>query len=1002
MSFQEEFKNPPDLYRGTDFWMLNGALEEAELRRQLREMRSQGVASVIARTYIGLKSDYPGADFKKKMHCIVDTARELGMKIYLQAGYMPEAVLDLPKEFAIRILKVLPEADAASHGEVLATQDGSAYVAVNTDTVLDMLNKEAIQFYLKQSYEDMWAEFSDDFGKTCVSIWVDEPSYSSQGLPWSTALPGTFRELWGYDLTPKIPLLYRDEQDCETVRYHYWKTVQVLLREAYFKQVRDWCSAHHILFSGHLMMEDTLEATMKRAGAIQPFYKYFDIPGIDCLTAEMYFRHSPLPDRWHSLQPRPVMFTTPIQCCSAAHQTGQTQILAEMYGVSSENLGFREQKNMFDHFASYGINHRSVHGIFYSLGGRGKRAYPPHVHYYQPYWKDYKMLTDYVGRASCFISQGMPVKDVVVLHPLPSGSCEKHGPEGGPSPQLQKRDLAFTDLMVQLCSAQIDFHTVDDDTLQAWGKTIRVDGSPRLQIGKMDYATVVLPNLKVMEEATLRILEEFARAGGRVILQGAVPYLLDGWKDDSLAERLAFAERVPGNEELVQFLQTLPRSYRLECDTDRTSLHVNHRKDADNEFFFLFNEDCREPRQVTLTLPGTFCAECYPADGSDPIPLPGTTLANETAFSFPIPEGGSVMLVAHPGTPAAIPSAKPVTELRLPAHWNLERLAPNAHYLEFARYRTRDADFGQTYPTLAIQQRLVEADYHGPLTLRYEFDSELALEGLHLAMELPREQKITLNGVEVPNEPDGYFCAKEFATVPLPCPIRAGHNVLEISREYVPLARIRSAITSLFESLPGVELESLYLVGNFAVRSRQKPTRACGLRLAHQMRLTAEPATASADLTTVGYPFFAGTIALSQQFDCPPELASRNATLRIEGLRACHARVFLNGTLCGDTAWLPNQVPLANLCPGKNTIRIELTNTLRNLLGPHHRPKGEYGEVWGGYQYPNLNWLGPIDEDTRQPIPQWDEHREPDSSAWTEDYLIVPFGLDSVSIMVDH
>ena len=96
MNAYESFVHPDPMYRGTDFWMLNDRLEEEEIVRQLHEMKEQGVYSFIARTYIGLKSDYPGPDFQSKLRCIVDTAKALGMKVFLQAGYMPECVLDLP------------------------------------------------------------------------------------------------------------------------------------------------------------------------------------------------------------------------------------------------------------------------------------------------------------------------------------------------------------------------------------------------------------------------------------------------------------------------------------------------------------------------------------------------------------------------------------------------------------------------------------------------------------------------------------------------------------------------------------------------------------------------------------------------------------------------------------------------------------------------------------------------------------------------------------------
>lgn len=73
---KERFLTPPDDCRGTDFWMLNDTLEDSEMVRQLELMHEQGVASVIARTYIGLKSDYPGKDFMHKMRITVDTASD--------------------------------------------------------------------------------------------------------------------------------------------------------------------------------------------------------------------------------------------------------------------------------------------------------------------------------------------------------------------------------------------------------------------------------------------------------------------------------------------------------------------------------------------------------------------------------------------------------------------------------------------------------------------------------------------------------------------------------------------------------------------------------------------------------------------------------------------------------------------------------------------------------------------------------------------------------------
>ena len=101
MNSFEKFKNPEEIYRGTDFFMLNGKLDHDEIKHQLSEMKDKGVYSFIARTYVGLQSDYPGPQFKSHLKTIIETAKELGMKVFLQAGYMPEYVLDLPEEYSL-------------------------------------------------------------------------------------------------------------------------------------------------------------------------------------------------------------------------------------------------------------------------------------------------------------------------------------------------------------------------------------------------------------------------------------------------------------------------------------------------------------------------------------------------------------------------------------------------------------------------------------------------------------------------------------------------------------------------------------------------------------------------------------------------------------------------------------------------------------------------------------------------------------------------------------
>ena len=73
---------------------------------------------------------------------------------------------------------------------------------------------------------------------------------------------------------------------------------------------------------------------------------------------------------------------------------------------------------------------------------------------------------------------------------------------------------------------------------------------------------------------------------------------------------------------------------------------------------------------------------------------------------------------------------------------------------------------------------------------------------------------------------------------------------------------------------------------------------------------------------------------------------------------------------------------------GENEIEIALTNSLRNLIGPHHRPQGELDHAWGENAF-----SGRYASRLRKTYPRWYEQREQETDAWTDDSFVVRFGL---------
>ena len=95
------------------------------------------------------------------------------------------------------------------------------------------------------------------------------------------------------------------------------------------------------------------------------------------------------------------------------------------------------------------------------------------------------------------------------------------------------------------------------------------------------------------------------------------------------------------------------------------------------------------------------------------------------------------------------------------------------------------------------------------------------------------------------------------------------------------------------------------------------------------------------DLTIDGLPFFAGTIYLEREFELKNPV--NQAILSMNHPDATILKIFVNGKYVKNLCWEPFEADISEYLYENQTniIGIELTNSLRNLLGPHHNKDGE-------------------------------------------------------------
>jgi hypothetical protein len=190
-------------------------------------------------------------------------------------------------------------------------------------------------------------------------------------------------------------------------------------------------------------------------------------------------------------------------------------------------MGLEGHKHVGDWQALFGVNLRCHHLSWYTMEGEAKRDYPASILHQSAWWKDYSAVETYFARLGLLLSQGEPVCDVLVIHPVESvwaqihpGWCNGLGPKADP---IKKLETQFAELFHWLQGAQIDFDYGDEGIL---AEHASIDGEDFL-VGQMRYKTILVGGCTTIRSTTLKLLERFAEVGGKVIFAGDIPEYVD-------------------------------------------------------------------------------------------------------------------------------------------------------------------------------------------------------------------------------------------------------------------------------------------------------------------------------------------------------------------------------------------------------------------------------------------------------------------------------------------
>ncbi len=614
-----------------------------------------------------------------------------------------------------------------------------------------------------------------------------------------------------------------------------------------------------------------------------------------------------------------------------------------------------------------GVNFRCPHLTHYSLAGGAKRDYPASIFTHSPWWGHYGIVEDYFSRLSFMLTQGTPVRDVLVLHTIESGWGLYAPGQWEKGKALFDLNDSLMKLIRTLSGEHYDWDFADESLLATYGKVSKSS----LKVGRLAYKLVVVPPAATLRATTVALLKRFIDAGGEVLFVGRSPTHVEGEASPEAARLVASASAAAEADMVAAIESRLPRRVSItEGGKELTCTWSMLRAIKGGQLLFIQSHDRKAGHCVTVRLAAQQPAVLWDAMTGKQYALDARQAGDGVTFELDLGPTGSSLVTLGIAVDTAVPlPAQPVVlqSQMLAGPYDVELTEPNTLPLDYCQYRFEGESWSDLVPALRADADIRKkfglynrvGFGHQPWYLYATGNADLAPRGrcqirrtfhvtqapsqCKLALEQPEFYTITVNGKPI-GPVEGFWVDADIKTVDITSLIVAGDNEILIDFNY----------------RPDMEIEDMYLVGDFGVAKLDAATPlAPGNQTLTKpvVRLNAGPWVGQ------GLDFYGGAVKYKLSVRKP---ATGRLRISLPQVDCTAAVVHVNGKTF-VMPWAPFEVDVTDaLAGGQNALEVEVIGGRKNILGPLHVP----------YQ----PWTGPGEFD-------------PDNQKWTKDYLLFNHGL---------
>ncbi|MDR0286556.1 MAG: hypothetical protein LBI03_02440, partial [Clostridiales bacterium] len=823
----------------------------------------------------------------------------------------------------------------------------------NGYTYIDTLNRDATDKFIELTHEKYKEKCGNRIGTSIKGIFTDEPhrgglmtnfSGSEWCVPWTYKIFDEFRRKYGYSIEEKLPelFLFVDGKKVSQVKWHYVDLLQDMFLDNFMKPINNWCIKNNMIFTGHVLQEDSLAAQVAMQGSLMRSYEFMGYPGVDVLTE---FNKC---------------FWIVKQLDSAARQCGKKWMLSELYGCSGWQMSFESHKAQGDWQALYGINLRCPHLSWYTMEGEAKRDYPASILHQSGWYKDYNYVETYYSRLHMLLMQGKPVCDVLYILPIESLYVGIHpgcfNNLSSNNETYKQIDKDYVNVFNWLTSNGIDFDYGDEEMMSRLASV----EDETLKFGEAEYKIVLIGNMTTIRSTTLDILGKFLEKGGTVIFAGDPPEYVDALESDRAVELSEAAIKIEFNEEEIVDEIESAVGVNFEITGRKTGQRIHDirtqlRKDKDTTYFFAFNlnnDDSYMDTNIRLYMEGNVQEwDCATGERFN-IPVKKANGYIEFTVDF-VPSGEHVYMISDKKT-MALPEKVKLETIRkevLTGSVEYSLNEPNVCVLDFASYtyecenkkytgcdeilkidREIRSISGLEYRSGSMIQpwfdRLTPKPDLGELKLTFEFEVEnIPQSKIMLIVERPENYSlIAINGHEIKGfKKENWWIDESQKYVyfdPMAVLIK-GKNIVELKMTF----------------RKPKNLETIFLAGDFGVNL--SGSRRIITKLADKLE--------TSNITEQTLPFYTGCV--SYHYQIPAEVPKgERLYISVPHFEGALVKIYNTSGMCKIIAWQPYEADITDLLDGSGKLDIVVSLTRRNVFGPLHELPVK-GGAYGPWNY---------------------------------------------------